>query len=236
MNFDFWFPWYPADYRADTMHLTPAQDGVYRRLIDHYMETRQPLPDNDTALARIAGINLDSCSHDLAIAKAFFSPAENGLLRHKRCDIELDRQHSKIVSYQKRGETGGRKRWGNNKKKQDADSNSYASAIAEPMLNDSTRQDKTRQNKKKEVGGSYVFEGIIIRLNQNDFDKFTKTFHTIPDMQAELTAIDAKFSDDPPKQWFQTLTGWLKKKHETNLAEAKMPKPKYAPMPSAAGG
>ena len=51
-----WFPWYPALYRADTMHLTAEQDGVYRRLIDHYMETRQPLPDSDVALARIAGI------------------------------------------------------------------------------------------------------------------------------------------------------------------------------------
>jgi len=55
-------------------------------------------------------------------------------------------------------------------------------------------------------------------------------------MQAELTAIDAKFSDNTPAQWFQTLTGWLKKKHETNMTAEKVPKQKWAPMPSVAGG
>jgi uncharacterized protein YdaU (DUF1376 family) len=235
-RFDFWFPWYPAAFSADTMHLTPEQDGIYRRLIDHYMLTRQPLPDNDMALARIAGINLDSYSHHLAIAKAFFIPTGDNLLCHKRCDIELDRQDGKTVSHQKRGKKGAEKRWKNNQTIQDADSNSHASAIAPPMANDSRVEERTGEKKKKEVGSSYVFSGDIIRLDQGDFDKLSKTFHTIPDMTAELTAIDAKFSDDPPAQWFQQLTGWLKKKHEKNLAEEKIPKPRYAPMPSAAGG
>ena len=42
-----WFPWYPERYKNKTLHLTVEQGGIYRRLIDHYMETRQPLPDND---------------------------------------------------------------------------------------------------------------------------------------------------------------------------------------------
>ena len=41
------------------MHLNPFQDGCYLRLVDHYMETRQPLADNDAALARIIGISVE---------------------------------------------------------------------------------------------------------------------------------------------------------------------------------
>ena len=86
-----WFPWYPALYRSDTMHLTLAEDGAYRRLIDEYMVTRSPLPDNDAALARIIGISVNDFPAIAAQIRGFFS-AKNGYLRHKRCDIELDRQ------------------------------------------------------------------------------------------------------------------------------------------------
>lgn len=238
-RFNFWYPWYPAAFRADTMHLSAEQDGIYRRLLDHYMETRQPLPDNDAALARIAGITLDSYSHHLAIAKAFFTPTGDGFLRHKRCDAELDKQDGKTSSHSERGKKGAQKRWKNHPQKQDADSNCYASAIATPMANDSRGEEKRGKKKKKEAGGSYVFSGEIIRLNQDDFDKFSKTFHTIPDMRAELATIDAKFSDDGMERsskWYGKLTAWLRQKHEKNLAEAKIPKPRYTPMPSAAGG
>src|SRR5262249_4899577 len=37
-----WYPWYSDLYEADTLHLTPAQDGIYRRLIDWYMSKRRP--------------------------------------------------------------------------------------------------------------------------------------------------------------------------------------------------
>lgn len=65
-----WFKWYPAIYVADTVHLSAEQDRIYRRLIDRYMRTRQPLPDNDNALARIAEVSLDSWCHASTYSKA----------------------------------------------------------------------------------------------------------------------------------------------------------------------
>ncbi len=59
-----WYPWHYRRYKEKTLHLTAEQDGIYRRLTDCYMETRKPLPDNDLALARIAGVDIDCFKHD----------------------------------------------------------------------------------------------------------------------------------------------------------------------------
>ena len=109
-----WFPWYPALYRADTMHLTAEQDGVYRRLIDEYMITRRPLPDNDHALARIAGLGLDQWVGMAQTVRAFFK-ASDGLLRHKRCDAELERQDGRASHLSELGKKGAEARKRNQK-------------------------------------------------------------------------------------------------------------------------
>lgn len=83
-----WYPWYPTLYRADTAHLTLAEDGAYRRLIDHYMESGRPLPDDDSALARIVGVPLNEWLAIAARIRAFFKPHKN-FLKQRRCDREL---------------------------------------------------------------------------------------------------------------------------------------------------
>lgn len=71
-------------------------------------------------------------------------------------------------------------------------------------------------------GKGYVFDGVIIRLTSPDFDRLKSAYHAIPDMVAELTAIDSKFTADPPPKWFPALNGWLKKEHERRLAAPKV--------------
>lgn len=88
-----WFPWYPSLYRADTLDLTLEQDGAYRRLIDHYMETRLPLPDNNNSLARIIGISINDFQAIAEQVRSKFT-TKAGELHLKRCDIELNRQDS----------------------------------------------------------------------------------------------------------------------------------------------
>lgn len=141
-----WYPWYPALYRADTLHLTAEQDGIYRRLIDHYMETRMPLPDNDLALARIASVTPECFKNASSILRAFFVHGDDGKLHHKRCNSELDSQDSKSKKYTQRASHAANKRW----KKQEDECYKHATR----MLGDATRQDKTRQ--KKERTASYA--------------------------------------------------------------------------------
>ncbi len=88
------------------------------------------------------------------------------------------------------------------------------------------------RKKEEEVGarksaappdGGFAFQGRIIKLNPADFENWRTSFTAIPDIVAELRAIDAKLADDPPKngKWFGQVGGWLRTKNQKLLAEAK---------------
>ena len=63
--------------------------------------------------------------------------------------------------------------------------------------------------------------GRIIKLDAKDLERWRKSYSAILDLEAELTAIDGKLADDPPKngKWFGKVGGWLRSKHEKLLAE-----------------
>lgn len=82
-------------YRKATRHLDTFQHGCYRLLIDEYMDTREPLPDNDQALANICHCTLQEfLDHASTIIRSFFI-GKDGLLFHDYCDEELNYQDSK---------------------------------------------------------------------------------------------------------------------------------------------
>ena len=53
-----WYPWYPADFRIDTAHLTAEQDGIYRRLIDYYNPNNGLQVSNCAMCARLNRVEL----------------------------------------------------------------------------------------------------------------------------------------------------------------------------------
>jgi uncharacterized protein YdaU (DUF1376 family) len=130
------------------MHLTAEQDGIYRRLIDYYMESRQPLPDNDFALARIAGVDNDCFKHASSILRAFFEQRD-GVLNHKKCDELLDEQDSKSKFYAKRAKKAASIRHGKTKDL----CLKHATSNSEAMLGDATITitETTRDNKKESI-------------------------------------------------------------------------------------
>jgi uncharacterized protein YdaU (DUF1376 family) len=136
-----WYPRYPALWKAKTMHLDPFQDGCYLRLVDHYMETRQPLPDNDSALARIIGISVDQWGGSGAeVVRAFFMP-KAGKLFNDTCDRILKDQDERSEKHTEKGKKGAEARWNKN--------NSLdATAIPQAMPANATGQDRTRQDKE----------------------------------------------------------------------------------------
>lgn len=86
-----WFRFDADAYDADTMHLSAAEDGVYSRLLRHYYRYRQPLPDNDRALAGIARLTLDEWGAVASVIRGFFR-SRGGKLHQKHADAELDRE------------------------------------------------------------------------------------------------------------------------------------------------
>lgn len=141
-NEDYWYPLYPTRFRRKTMHLTTEQRGAYRDLMDYYMETGEPLPDNDAALARICGLNSDSWAIAAAIVRPFFFTGKDGLLHHKTCDRILSDQDERRKVNQKKGKLGAETRY----KKQEVDSHSQSQTKAEASPLFSTAHDKTSQD------------------------------------------------------------------------------------------
>ena len=145
-----WYPWYFTLYEQDTMHLNPYQDGCYRRLIDHYMKTRAPLPDSDHALARIIG---DSFENWIALASETIRPffkQKSGKLFHNRCDRELSYQDSQTKRLSESGKKGAEARKAKSIKINNLPST--PSATLKPPLSPclSTGQDSTIQDSKED--------------------------------------------------------------------------------------
>lgn len=218
-----WFPWFPEIYKADTMHLTCEQDGMYRRLIDHYMETRQPLPDNDFALSRIVGASPDSWAMAAAIVRAFFIPDGKGGLQHKRCNTELDRQDDFKRKNSEKGKKGAEKRWKGSQQNQSVNSSGYSPAIAVPMPGDSTGQDKTREKKvKKEPsvpkkspqGTRFEIEVIpeewfAFCQNEKPMRDPVKIFQVFRDYWIAQPGQKGVKTD-----WFATFRNWVRKEND----------------------
>lgn len=78
---------------------------------------------------------------------------------------------------------------------------------------------------EEEVGGgkppSYAFFGQTIRLTPQHLERWRRSFHTIGDLEAELTVLDGWWQDqsaDRRKKWFHPTMGMLNRKHQENLA------------------
>jgi uncharacterized protein YdaU (DUF1376 family) len=154
-----WFPWYPERYKNKTLHLTAEQDGIYRRLIDHYMETRQPLPDNNHALARISGVSGECFEHASSIIRAFFKQEKGGLLSHETCNQLLDEQDNQAKFRSERAEKAANKRWQNQKDT----CSEHASSNARAMLGDATITVNNNSNSKVSnniIAPDGVFEDV----------------------------------------------------------------------------
>jgi len=73
-------------------------------------------------------------------------------------------------------------------------------------------------------GGDYAFAGRTIRLNAADFERWRTTFSAIPDLAAELLAIDGWFQAQPDadrRNWFHRVPQMLNRKHQDALAEVR---------------
>ena len=135
-----WYRWHPELYEADTLHLSLAEDGAYRRLIDAYMRLRVPLPDDDRQLARLIGVGLGEWTELAPVLRAFFRQAR-GTLRHKRCDIELDRQDKDATKRSEKASHAAASRWSRKRRRTKAvhatsNAPSSAPSMPEAMLGD----------------------------------------------------------------------------------------------------
>jgi uncharacterized protein YdaU (DUF1376 family) len=200
-----YMPLFVADYLADTAHLNTFQHGAYLLLIMNYWQRGGPLPDDDKRLASIARVGPREWARMRDVISEFFSIA-NGSWSHSRIDVELARVEAKSLKSKKAAQASVERRL------------SERSAPVEP-----TDTDKNKKEEKimPDKSGDYAFFGQTIKLAPRHLDQWRRLFHSIPDIEAELSTLDDWWQAQPEEKrgnWFLATKGMLNKRHQENLA------------------
>lgn len=82
-----YYPFHLGDYATHAGHLDPVEDCAYRRLIDLYMLTEQPLPLDVDLLARKIRMK-DYAAAVRDVLNEFFTQTDDAWM-HSRCDREI---------------------------------------------------------------------------------------------------------------------------------------------------
>ncbi len=105
-----YYKFYPGDYARDTRHLSMMQHGAYRLLIDMYMDTGKPLPNDLPFLYRwLRAESLEEKAAIEFVLTEFFELSTGKVLgwKHGRCDKELKERDEKIS----KATESAKKRW-----------------------------------------------------------------------------------------------------------------------------
>jgi uncharacterized protein YdaU (DUF1376 family) len=140
-----WYAHYPGDYGRDTAHLSLAQHGAYRLLLDHYYSTAAPLPSDISALHRICRA-FDQAERDAVdfVLKEFFELRTDGF-HNARADVELARQSEIRERLSNSGRRGAKMRWGGHSK-------ANGPAIAKPQSHPQSQSLVTPIRERKAAG------------------------------------------------------------------------------------
>lgn len=99
-----YYSFHIGDYRSSTAHLSNDEDLAYRRLIDMYYDTEQPIPVDTQRVARRLRVGSEVVS---AVLDDFFTLKDDGW-HHERCDDEIEKYHVLSDRNRKNGKLGGR--------------------------------------------------------------------------------------------------------------------------------
>jgi len=101
-----YYSFHPGDYLKDTAHLSLLEDATYRRLIDFYYTSEQPIPVATQSVSR--RLRLDCQMVDSVLAE-FFELREDGW-HQTRCDDEITAYHALCERNRANGKAGGRRK------------------------------------------------------------------------------------------------------------------------------
>ena len=99
-----YFPFHIGDYRSSTAHLSNDEDLAYRRLIEMYYDTEQPIPNDTQRVSRRIRVAEAVIQ---VVLEDFFTATDDGW-RHVRCDEEIVKYNQMAERNRRNGQTGGR--------------------------------------------------------------------------------------------------------------------------------
>lgn len=96
-----------ADYRKDTVHLSPMEHYIYRFLIDWYYLDERPIPKKTESVMRRLGLGSVGLSDLQNVLEEFFEETENGWVHH-RIESEIAQYRQRALTAKANGNKGGR--------------------------------------------------------------------------------------------------------------------------------
>lgn len=131
-----WYAFYPKDYRDKTSGLTMVQDCAYRRLMDEYYITGEPLEANADVLLRVCrAFDEAEKAAVLFILEKYFVMGDDGW-HHLRIDEEIVKRAAVSQKRADAGKIGGRV----STSKANASANAQANNQAKPAANDQANE------------------------------------------------------------------------------------------------
>ena len=101
-----YYSFHIADWALHTSHLSLEEDGVYRRLLDHYYDTESPIPAETNPVIR--RLRLRGYEEAVALILEEFFVLEPDGWHNKRADREIEAYQQKAEQARANGKRGGR--------------------------------------------------------------------------------------------------------------------------------
>lgn len=222
------------EWLAGTFELSDQDRGVYITICALIWSRGGRIPEG--LLRQHCSSHGNAISASLGRLEKAGKIVRNGLeIGQKRAENELETSEKRVRNASENGSKGNKIRWGNDR---DPMSPPIANhqlpttnyQLPEKNLSPESSQTPSPARPKKSTPAKLAFEGRVIRLKQSDFDRWQTTFGSIPDLAAELEAIDGKFAAKIAggevglsKNWFATASAWLRTSHERRLTQAPPP-------------
>jgi uncharacterized protein YdaU (DUF1376 family) len=99
-----YYQFHIGDYISHTIHLSLEEDLAYRRLLDMYYDTEQPIPNNIPLVSRRLRLGSDVVQ---SVLDEFFVASDEGY-KNLRADLEIREYHAFIEKQRNNGKLGGR--------------------------------------------------------------------------------------------------------------------------------
>lgn len=99
-----YYQFHIGDYISHTIHLSSEEDLAYRRLLDMYYDTEQPIPNNIPLVSRRLRLGSDVVQ---SVLDEFFVASDEGY-KNLRADLEIREYHAFIEKQRSNGKLGGR--------------------------------------------------------------------------------------------------------------------------------
>lgn len=220
-----WHKRYHSDALSGFMVLTLEERGAFQTILDLIYDRNSPLPDNDALLARYMGVSIRKWKsiRQSLINHGKIKVDDDGNLVNDRAIFEVENALKTSRKHAENGAKGGQKKAENAKNVNENNGSDGKWLGEKPSISeirDQNLEENEEDKSSSEERGDLVFCGRTVRLRKSDFDAWRLAFHAIPDLNAELVALDSWF-EGPGRgkrgSWFHTTAGALSRKHQESL-------------------